>query len=97
MSFQHALAMMGGIITPPILVSGASYDRFFNEETRVLLSLSLCLSLLSHCKFPSIPVSVYLCLSLAPSLLLASNTLAWIYEQAGIKASPQYPPEHANK
>jgi hypothetical protein len=48
MGFQHALAMMGGIITPPILVSGAFYARFSNEETQYLLSVGLiCSGILS--------------------------------------------------
>jgi hypothetical protein len=48
MGFQHALAMMGGIITPPILVSGAFYARFTNEETQYLLSVGLiCSGILS--------------------------------------------------
>jgi hypothetical protein len=48
MGFQHALAMMGGIITPPILVSGAFYARFTTEETQYLLSVGLiCSGILS--------------------------------------------------
>ena len=48
MGFQHALAMMGGIITPPILVSGAFYARFSTEETQYLLSVGLiCSGILS--------------------------------------------------
>jgi hypothetical protein len=48
MGFQHALAMMGGIITPPILVSGAFYARFSSEETQYLLSVGLiCSGILS--------------------------------------------------
>ncbi len=48
MGFQHALSMMGGIITPPILVSGAFYARFSTEETQYLLSVGLiCSGILS--------------------------------------------------
>lgn len=48
MGFQHALAMMGGIITPPILVSGIFYARFTNEETQYLLAVGLiCSGILS--------------------------------------------------
>ncbi len=48
MGFQHALSMMGGIITPPILVSGAFYARFSSEETQYLLSVGLiCSGILS--------------------------------------------------
>ena len=48
MGFQHALAMMGGIITPPILVSGIFYARFTKEETQYLLAVGLiCSGILS--------------------------------------------------
>ena len=44
MGFQHALAMMGGIITPPLLVSGTNNARFSNEEIQYLLAAGLICS-----------------------------------------------------
>ena len=44
MGFQHALAMMGGIITPPLLVSGAFYARFSNEESQYIVAVGLICS-----------------------------------------------------
>lgn len=44
LGFQHALAMLAGIITPPILLSGASGANFGGSDQQYLVSASLIVS-----------------------------------------------------
>lgn len=44
LGFQHALAMLAGIITPPILLSGSSGANFAGPDQQYLVSTSLIVS-----------------------------------------------------
>ncbi|KAL1987254.1 hypothetical protein VTN96DRAFT_4282 [Rasamsonia emersonii] len=44
LGLQHALAMLAGVITPPILLSGSSGANFDNELSQYLVSTSLIVS-----------------------------------------------------
>jgi hypothetical protein len=44
MGFQHAIAMLGGVITPPLLISGPFNARLTSSESQYLLAVSLIMS-----------------------------------------------------
>ncbi|TGZ80591.1 Xanthine/uracil permease [Ascodesmis nigricans] len=44
LGIQHALAMIGGLVTPPLLVAGASGANLTGQQTAYLVSASLILS-----------------------------------------------------
>ena len=44
MGLQHAIAMVGGIVTPALLLSGSNELRLSREETRYLVSAGLIVS-----------------------------------------------------
>ena len=44
MGFQHAIAMLGGVITPPLLISGPFNARLTTSESQYLLAVSLIIS-----------------------------------------------------
>ena len=44
LGFQHALAMLAGIITPPIIMSGAGGAHLSTEQTQYLVSTALIVS-----------------------------------------------------
>jgi hypothetical protein len=44
LGFQHALAMLAGIITPPIIMSGAGGANLIQEEQQYLVSTALIVS-----------------------------------------------------
>ncbi|KAK0649115.1 permease family-domain-containing protein [Cercophora newfieldiana] len=49
LGFQHALAMLAGIITPPIILSGAGGVNLSTAETQYLVSTALIVSGLLSC------------------------------------------------
>ena len=44
LGFQHALAMLAGIITPPIILSGSGGVNLSQEQTQYLVSTALIVS-----------------------------------------------------
>lgn len=44
LGFQHALAMLAGIITPPIILSGSGGVNLLPEQTQYLVSTALIVS-----------------------------------------------------
>ncbi|CAM6116353.1 unnamed protein product [Calypogeia fissa] len=44
MGLQHALSMVGGIITPPVILAGTAYGDFTAKETEYLVSAALIVS-----------------------------------------------------
>jgi len=49
LGFQHSLAMLAGIITPPIILSGAGGVNLPTEQTQYLVSTALIVSGLLSC------------------------------------------------